>query len=39
MTFEKAYQLKVSNVKIEDEFWSKIQNLIIEKAIPYQENS
>ncbi len=37
MTFEKAYQLKVSNVKIEDEFWSKIQNLIIEKAIPYQE--
>lgn len=35
--FEKAYQMKVSDIKVKDEFWSKIQNLIIEEAIPYQE--
>ena len=35
--FEKAYQMKVRDIKIKDDFWSKIQNLIIEEAIPYQE--
>lgn len=35
--FEKSYQIKVSDVKIKDHFWSKIQDLIIEEAIPYQE--
>ncbi|MDO5539635.1 MAG: glycoside hydrolase family 127 protein [Eubacteriales bacterium] len=35
--FERSYQLKVSDIKIKDAFWTKIQNLIIEEAIPYQE--
>lgn len=36
-TFEKIYQTKVSDIKVNDVFWSKIQNLMIDEAIPYQE--
>lgn len=36
-TFESIYQTKVSDIEVKDAFWSKIQNLIIEEAIPYQE--
>lgn len=36
-TFERIYQTKVSDIKVNDVFWSKIQNLMIDEAIPYQE--
>lgn len=35
--FEKVYPTKVKDIKIKDDFWSKIQTLIIDKAIPYQQ--
>ena len=37
MIFEKPQPMRVSNVEVKDGFWSRIQDLIIEKAIPYQE--
>ena len=34
---EKTRQLRVRDIEIRDDFWSKIQDLIINEAIPYQE--
>lgn len=36
-TFEKTFQPKVKDIHVKDDFWTGIQNLIIDKAIPYQE--
>lgn len=35
--YDKAYDVKISNIKIKDNFWSAIQNLIVDEVIPYQE--
>ncbi len=35
--YQKAYDVKVSDIKIKDDFWSAIQNLIVDEVIPYQE--
>ena len=37
MKYENPRQIRVSDIRIQDSFWSKVQNLIIDEVIPYQE--
>ena len=35
--YERPKQMTVRDVKIRDDFWSGVQDLVVDEAIPYQE--